>query len=288
MAEQRLFAEGVDRDPPEVVAAGAGELAEVLLRAGWGTAMSELENWSQARPPTAIAAPIASSAADQRDSLRAAPGSARARTRLPGQLPAPALEPPQAGEEQQGQGDPGEQDQQHRHALVDGRLVGEVVGEAAPRLHGEHRRQRRRAPRSPASPAARAGRGRGRAGSRRATSSDEQAAARVGEVEGEQDRRHRRDREPAQRRPARAAAHPQQQRDRDPEHRPVRVPVAERVAQPRARCRASCSTSSTWGRRRLPRPRRATSVTAIARPSAKRWRLSSVWAIRNAARKKPR
>ncbi len=30
--EHRLFGEGVDRDPPEVVATGAGELAEMLRR----------------------------------------------------------------------------------------------------------------------------------------------------------------------------------------------------------------------------------------------------------------
>jgi len=34
MPGQRLFFEGVDRDPPEVVAAGAGEVGEVLGRVG--------------------------------------------------------------------------------------------------------------------------------------------------------------------------------------------------------------------------------------------------------------
>ena len=62
----------------------------------------------------------------------------------------------------------------------------------------------------------------------------EQAAARVGQVEGEQQHRQRGDRDPAQPEGQRAPAHPQQQRDPGPEGEAVGVPVAERIAQSRA------------------------------------------------------
>ena len=42
------------------------------------------------------------------------------------------------------------------------------------------------------------------------------------------------DRQPAERLPARAAAHPEQHRHGDSAHRRIRVPVAERIAQARA------------------------------------------------------
>ena len=68
-----------------------------------------------------------------------------------------------------------------------------------------------------------------------ATASAEQAAARVGEVEGQQHRGHRRDRR-ASAAPSSSSARLIQSSSatRDPAHRPVRVPVAERVAQARA------------------------------------------------------
>ena len=103
VAEQRLFLEGVDRDPAEVVAAGAGELGEVLLRAGSGTATSELENWSQARPPTAIATPIASTRERPAATAFSTVGLRESSTARPVRPPSAPLEPPQPGEERQRQ-----------------------------------------------------------------------------------------------------------------------------------------------------------------------------------------
>ena len=193
-----------------------------------------------------------------------------------------------AGEEQQREGDAGEQDQQHRDALVDRGLVGEVVGEAVARLHREHRRQRPERPdrqrRQQPEPVAGEG--------DQAAAGDQQrqqAAARVGEVEGEQDRR-------AARRP-RASAAPSRRRagsSRAAARRRSRTSPRWRSSSragssSRGPLPSESATSKTWGRRRLPSAeQRRPTPAAIARPSAKRWRLSSVWAIRNAARKNPR
>ena len=92
---QRLFVEGVDRDPPEVVPAGAGEVGEVLGGVA-GNSMSELENWSQARPPKTIAAVTARTAEGGAGPLstRGSRDSSSARRRA-----AARLQPPQKGEE---------------------------------------------------------------------------------------------------------------------------------------------------------------------------------------------
>ena len=76
----------------------------------------------------------------------------------------------------------------------------------------------------------------------------QQPAARVGEVEGEQDRRHDAPTE-SQRSAVQAARRLVQSSsaDADPEHRAVGVPVAERVAQPRGRVAEALPTSSTCG-----------------------------------------
>ena len=75
----------------------------------------------------------------------------------------------------------------------------------------------------------------------------QQAAARVGEVEGQQERRQRGDRDPAQGGGQRAPAEPEDQRRADPEGDAVGVPVAERVAQPRARAERSGRRGHTGG-----------------------------------------
>ena len=120
-----------------------------------------------------------------------------------------------------------------------------------------------------------------------ATTQRQQAAARVGEVERQQDRRHRR-RPRASAAPFSAARGSSRAASatRDPEQArrwrsssradsASRGPLPERVA-----------TSRTWGRSRLARAQKSDDRnSAIASPSAKRWRLWSVWAIRNAARK---
>ena len=186
MAGQRLFVEGVDRDPPEVVAAGAGELGEVLGWVGRGTAMSELENWSQARPPTAIAAPIASTAErDRRDPLQHARVAGELE-RPAGQPPAAPLQPPQAGEERRAPGAvPASRISSTVTPWSTAACVGDVVGEAVAGLDREHRRQRAdRADRQRRQhPEAVAREGEQAAGG---DEQGQQAAARVGEVEGEQ------------------------------------------------------------------------------------------------------
>ena len=206
---------------------------------GWfGNCRSELENWSQARPPTAIAAPIASSAATSGDPLQHAAGRARAPRARPVSAALAALQPAQAGEQRQRQRHPGEQDQQHRHAPgrpSPGRRCCRR-GCAAPAPPAPPAAPRAR--RSPASPAARAGRGRGRAGSR-GDQQRQQAAARVGEVERQQQRPAARP-TASQRRPAfseRRLIH-SSIADADPEDEAVGVPVAERIAQPRAAAEA--------------------------------------------------
>ena len=110
-----------------------------------------------------------------------------ARTPPPCRCSAPPrrLQPAQYGEEQQRQRDPGEQDQQHRDALVDGCLAVEVVGEVAPAWTASTRRQgaeggdSQRGQHPEPVPGER----------EQAEGGDdqrEQAAARVGEVEGQQ------------------------------------------------------------------------------------------------------
>ena len=138
--------------------------AEVLRRVGWGTAMSELENWCQARPPKAIAATIASDRRAAAHAPSAPAGRGRARPRC--RVSRPRRAPPAAQARRRGaseSGDPGEQDQQHGDALVDGCLSGRGCRRGcawpAPRAPPAARRARR----SPASPAARGGRARGRA-----------------------------------------------------------------------------------------------------------------------------
>ncbi len=168
----RLFVEGFDRDPPELVPAGAGELAEVL-RTGWrwGTAgrgwrtgprrgrRSRSRRRSRAgRSPSAIRL----STLGLREISSARPVVAAVATLEPPQAartaPAPARSPAASGE-------------QTVQPLVDRRLGDGVVGEAVVRLHGDQPPAALRSPRSPASPAARAGRGRGRSGSRRRSTS---------------------------------------------------------------------------------------------------------------------
>ena len=133
--------------------------------------------------------------------------------RAPRAAPRRALQPPQEGEEDERGRGAGEQDEQHRDALVDGCLRGDVVGEAV--VAGDREQRRQGAERGDRQgrqhPEPVAGEGEDAEGADR---EGEQAAPRVGEVEGHPDRRHRRDRGPAQRRPARVAAHPEQHRRR--------------------------------------------------------------------------
>ena len=103
--------------------------------------MSELENWSQARPPTAATTAIAITAPASATRLSTT-GLREIFSALPVSLPSRCSSQRRSGEEQQREGDPGEQDQQYGDALVDRRLVGDVVGEAVSFLHREHRRQR--------------------------------------------------------------------------------------------------------------------------------------------------
>ena len=166
VAEHRLFVEGVDRDLVEVVAAGAVELGEVLLRIA-----RELDVGAGELVP---GAPADGDHGDDREQGR---GQARclsapsgcARSPPPGPLSPPSRRSSQrsAGEEEQREGDAGEQDQQHGDALVDRRLGrrGCRRGCRAPARRAPP--AARRARRSPASRAARAGPGRGRSGSRR-------------------------------------------------------------------------------------------------------------------------
>ena len=141
VADDRLFAEGVDRDPPEFVAAGAGEVGEVRLGL-----VGELDVGAGELVPGAAAdrgydrdrRPAAAASGDPPQHLRVAGD----RNCPPGQPALAALQPAQSGEEQQREHGAGEQDQQHGDALVDRRLAAEVVGEAVPRLHRQHRRQR--------------------------------------------------------------------------------------------------------------------------------------------------
>ena len=116
------------------------ERSEKCWAGSAGNSMSELENWSQARPPKTMAAATTRTP-------RAAPRSLQ-HSRIAGQLEraaraaaAAALQPPQEGEEDEGGRRPGEQDEQHRDALVDGCLRGDVVGEAVVAGDREQRRQ---------------------------------------------------------------------------------------------------------------------------------------------------
>ena len=87
-----------------------------------------------------------------------------------------------------------------------------------------------------------------------ATSERQQAAARVGEVEGQQEGRDRpRPRASAALPGATGGSSRAASRRRSRRSSPFGVPVAERVAQPRRRCRAPRPTSSTCGSRRLAR-----------------------------------
>ena len=139
MADERLFGEGVDRDAEEVVAAGAGELGEVLLGL-----VGELEVGAGELVPGAPADRDAAATRDRGDAAAIRLSTAGLRdSPAPGPSASPrAARSGAAPRRGAARGDPGEQDQQHRDALVDRRLVGEVVGEAVRALHGEHRRQR--------------------------------------------------------------------------------------------------------------------------------------------------
>ena len=152
---------------------------------------------------------------------------------------------------------PGEQDQQHRRR----------PGRRPPGWRGCRRGCGAPAPRAPPAaprspPIASVASSQSRSWERAirqpaATSQGQQAAARVGEVEGQQHRRHRRDRRASAARVQPSGGSSRAAARRDPEHRPVGVPVAERVAQPRPAAERVRRRSSTWGRRRLARPRRA-------------------------------
>ena len=142
MAEHRLFVEGVERDPPEFVAAAAGELGEVLLGAAGELRVSELENWFQARPPTAIAAAIASSASASATPLSTAGSRESADGARRSRPPSPRSSRRSAANSSSASAVPASRISSTVTpwpAIVG---VGEVVGEAAVRLHREHRRQR--------------------------------------------------------------------------------------------------------------------------------------------------
>ena len=203
-AEDRLFAEGVDRDPPEVVAAGAGELRRSAARAGSGTGRRSWRTGPRrgrrprsprrSRPPRRPPRCRCSSAG-LRESSQRPPGQLARRGARPSAAPRRAS---------------------RASATPPSRISSTVTPwSTAAWLATLSARLRRActastagsAPSAPiASVASSQSRSRERAIS--AAGGDdqrEQPAARVGEVEGEQDRRHRRDREPAQRRPGGAA-----------------------------------------------------------------------------------
>ena len=230
--DHRLFAEAVDRDPPEVAAAGPAEVREVRSGLVRGTATSELVNWSQARPP------IGDRDGD-RDHRAEHRGHRPQHRRMAGELERPPGQPALAPLERRSPANSAV-----ASAIPASRISRTVTPwSTAAWLATLSARLSRAwtastagsAPIAPiASVASSQSRSRERA-IRIPAEIDErqQAAARVGEVEGEEDSGDRRDREPAQRRPGRPAAHPEQGRDGDPEHRPVGVPVFERVVEPR-------------------------------------------------------
>ena len=137
MAEHRVFAEGVEGDPPEVVASGTGELAEVLrgVRREVEVGLRELV------PSVATGDDHDADREDGGDE-----GDAAQEPRVPRDVEYPSRQPSpppfqasQPGEGEQGQRRSGEQDQEHGHALVDHSLVGHVIGEAVAVLDGEDR-----------------------------------------------------------------------------------------------------------------------------------------------------
>ncbi len=180
--EERLFAEGVDRDPPEVMPAGARKVGEVLLRL-----IGELDvGGGELAPGTSSDRDRRHDRAGSRDHRQALEKSpvARELERPSSQLPFAGLEPAQTDEEQERQRDSHQEDEHHRRALVDRGLISQVFSEAVACLHCEHRRQRpKRADRQRRQqPEPVSGKHEQAAGG---DGESKQAAAREGEIEGE-------------------------------------------------------------------------------------------------------
>ena len=155
-------------------------------------------------------------------------GVARHRHRPCGHPVLGVLEPPQADVERQRERHPGDQQEQRHQALVHGAGDIEVFGDGFVALHVEECRdgadrpggERRQQPQ----PVGREDQQQPGADRQR-----QQAAARVGEVEGEERRRDPRQGDRPQPSGRRTAAHPQQHRRADRRAEPVGVPVFERV-----------------------------------------------------------
>ena len=215
---------------------------------GWfGNWTSELENWSQARPPTAIATPIAISAAASGDAASARVGLRESSTARPVSAPSRRLEPAQAGEERQRERDAREQDQQHRQrpgrrppgaARLSARLRRACTASTAGSAPSAADRQRRQQPEPVAGEGDQAAAG---------DQQREQAAARVGEVEGQQHRRQRGDREPSAEPPAASAGSSRAAAPRRSRKRP----------RSRSSSRAGSAAAARSRARRRPRARGA-------------------------------
>ena len=230
LAQQGPIGEVAVGDPPELAASRAGQVGEVL-----GGLVGELEVVLGEAIP-GLGAEGEGDDGGEGGGEDGDPSQQRLVSREPhhrqGHPSLPPLQPAQRREAQQGAGDGQDEDRQHLMALVGRRRAVEPVLQGRAGLDGDHSRRRRhqgdqqRRPQPEA--IARECQQRDRANRQ-----GEHPPARVGEVEAEQRNRDRRHGGEAEQRRGGAAAGPEQQRDRDREHRPVRVPVAERVGQPR-------------------------------------------------------